>query len=513
MGSGGNGRRENEGGSWRGNGDELDGNDGEPNDNGLIVGIAPGQTCPAAGNPIVLSTGNKIEPEQDFASSGEMALHLVRTYNHYWQGAGLFGKHWISNFDYKLSFGTTALNSCYPRPGGGTCSIGSNTVIYAWRPDGRTIKYIKNATDGVFYEDKPSPISKIVKQGDDSFILYGEDNLIEKYSSAGYVAYVQDEHGLRWTYSYSGTYPTRVTHTSTRYVEFIWTNGQLTSVRDPANNHHGYTYTANLFGTGLHRLATATRPGTPATTVSYHYEIADKSALTGKSFNGQRYSTFGYNSSGYAIRSEHSSLERNLFTYSMDANGVLTSVHTNSLGKQTAYTFQDGKPLSVTGHASTYCPVATYAETTYDANGYPRLKSDNKGNDTLFTYNSKGQLTEKVEAYDTGVARKTTYVWDSAKNRITSVTIGGTTAGSELVRTSTAYTADNRIHTVTTTNLSANGIPDQARTTTYTYTEHPNGMLETVTEDGPSRARTMPWSPRTTPMAIWFQSRTAWTMP
>lgn len=38
---------------------------------------------PGSGNPIALATGNKIERELDFASTGEMGLYLERTYNHY----------------------------------------------------------------------------------------------------------------------------------------------------------------------------------------------------------------------------------------------------------------------------------------------------------------------------------------------------------------------------------------------------------------------------------------------
>jgi hypothetical protein len=106
------------------------------------------------GNPIIVSTGNKVEEEYDFSERSEHGLLLARTYNHYWQGVGLFGNNWISNFDYKLTFGTTDVDACFPRPGGGACGIGNNLIIYAWRPDGRTIKFIKRA-DGIFYEDKP----------------------------------------------------------------------------------------------------------------------------------------------------------------------------------------------------------------------------------------------------------------------------------------------------------------------------------------------------------------------
>ncbi|MCF7223105.1 RHS repeat-associated core domain-containing protein [Marilutibacter chinensis] len=489
---GGRGHGGNEGGHG-GGGSELEQNGGIKNDNGLAVAPAPGTTCPksavsdapiTSGNPIVLSTGNKIEPEQDFATSGEMALHLKRTYNHYWEGVGLFGKHWVSNFDYFLTFGSTAINACFPRPGGGACQIGTNTVIYAWRPDGRIIKFIKG-TDGVFYEDKPSPIAKIVNNGS-SFTLYAEDNLVETYGTTGRIHEVVSEHGIKWTYTYNGTYPTRVTHTSGRYVEFTWSNGQLTAVRDPAGNQHGYSYTANQFGTGLHRLAASARPGTPATTMAYHYEYSTyPGALTGKSFNGVRFSTFAYNSSGYATQSKHGSNERFTFGYTAGANGLLTVVETNPLGKKTTYTFENGRPRTITGQPSTYCPSTMYSETTYDSNGYPQLKSDFNGNDTTFTYNAKGQLTQKVEGYGTAAARKTTYAWDAAKNRITSMTVSGTASGTNHVRTSYTYTADNRVASVTVTNLSANGVANQSRTTTYTYTKHTNGMIATITVDGP----------------------------
>ncbi len=362
-----------------------------------------------SGNPIVLSTGNKIEPELDFASSGEFPLGLSRTYNHYWQGAGLFGKHWVSSFDYKLTFGTTALNACYPRPGGGACGIGGNTVVYAWRPDGRTIKYIKNAADGVFYEDKASPISTIAQQADGSFVLRGENNEYEAYSSAGYVVSVGNGAGIKWAFTYTGgTYPYRVTHTSGSYVEFSWTSGMLTAVRDTGGNYYGYAYTANKFGTGLHRLASSSLPGTPATAVTYHYEVtSDASALTGKSFNGVRYSKFTYDASGYATSSEHNGLEKHTFAYTPGSNGLLTVVETNPLGKQTTYQFMNGKPTSVTGHPSTYCPTARYALTEYDSNGYPAMKSDFNNNKTAFAYNAKGQLTQQVEAYGTPLARTT----------------------------------------------------------------------------------------------------------
>ena len=432
-----------------------------------------------SGNPVLLATGNKIEPETDFASQGEMGLTLTRTYNHFWQGAGLFGKHWVSSFDYKLTFGEGALNACYPRPGGGTCGIGANTVIHAWRPTGGAVKYIR-ASDGVFYEDAPSPLAKIVPQANDTFVLYGKSGQTETYSSAGYVSHVRNEHGIGWTFSYTnGTYPLRVTHTSGRYVEFTWTNGQLTSVRDPNGGYHGYAYNANQFGLGLHRLTAVSRPGTPAATVAYHYEHADATALTGKSFNGARYSRFTYSADGFATSTEHNGQEKYTFSYTTGTDGSLAVLETNPLGKQTTYRFKNGKQQSVTGHPSTYCPTASYALIEYDAAGNAVMLSDPNNNKTANQYNARGQLTQQIEAYGTPHARTTQFEWDASLSRLRSVTVIG------LQRTTYAYTTDNRLASETVTNLSSNGVVNQSRSATYSYTKHANGMIATITVDGP----------------------------
>ncbi|RMH87544.1 RHS repeat protein, partial [Lysobacter pythonis] len=443
-----------------------------------------GDTTDCKGNPIIMSTGNKIEPEFDFISSGEMPLSLSRTYNHYWDGIGLFGKHWLSNHDYRLTFGTDKVGACYPRPGGGSCTLGSNSVIYAWRPDGRKIKFVK-AADGVFYEDKAAPIARIVQAADGALMLHGEDDARESYSPYGYVFSVRNRAGIGWTYSYSGSTPVRVTHTSGRYIEFVWNGNQLTAVRDPAGNHYGFSYTANAFGAGLHRLAASLQPGSPFTTIAYHYEhYARPGALTGKSVNGQRYSTFAYDGAGRAILSEHNGYKKYQFTYTSGANGQLTVVETNPLGRKTTHLYENGKPKTTLGAASTYCP-ASDTENAYDANGYLQTRVDANKHATTFRHNAKGQLLEKIEGFDTPQARKTTYAWDATENRVASITIGGAATGTELLRTTYTYTTDGRIESITRTNLSGAGLNNGTQTTRYTYAKHPNGMLASVTIDGP----------------------------
>lgn len=419
------------------------------------------------GNPIIPSTGNKIEVEEDFSTAGEMPLRLSRTYNHYWPGVGLFGRHWVSSFDYKLTFGSSAVNACYPRPGGGACGIGSASTIYAWQPDGRTIKFKKNAS-GVFEEDKPSPIARIEVQPDGKFIHYNEDGGYETYSSAGYIEQVS-LYGIGWKFSYtSGTYPYRITHTSGRYVEFTWSAGQLTAVRDPAGNYYGYAYTANKFGAGLHRLASSSKPGTPAQTITYHYELTtDQTALTGKSFNGARYSKFTYDADGYATSSEHNGLEKYTFKYTPGRTHRLTVEETSPLGKKTTYTFRNGDLISTEGHASTYCP-ASQELIEYDANGYPSMVADFNNNKTAYVYNAAGQLMQKTEGYASPVARTTTYEW------------WGPGMGGKLMRetvvgeksTTYHYGGHGRIAQIDVQNLSSSGVPNQVRSIIFQYTFH-----------------------------------------
>ncbi|QNR97228.1 hypothetical protein ICJ04_17430 [Stenotrophomonas sp. 169] len=105
------------------------------------------------GNPVVLYTGNKVEHELDFSSVGEMGLFLARTYNHHWSATGIFGNHWLSNFDLSL----------VPSQNG--------DVLWAQRTDGRRVRYLRDAASGQWFEDKAQPISYIVRNPDGGYRL------------------------------------------------------------------------------------------------------------------------------------------------------------------------------------------------------------------------------------------------------------------------------------------------------------------------------------------------------
>lgn len=439
---------------------------------------------PCAGNPINYSNGNKVEFELDFSSTGEMPLYLERSYSHYSAAIGIFGRHWRTNFDYKLSFDSNLTSAkCYPEPGNlNSCSPipTQPLIIYAHRPDGRIIKFNWDAATSTWWEDIASPIAKIVKNANGTYTHTTEENETETYSNIGYVQKVQNEAGISWTFTYTNFYLTKVQHSSGRAVNFTWSGNKLLTATDPAGNVYSYTYLNNRFGTNLHLLSTVTRPGSPATNTTYHYEDSRYlGGLTGKSINGTRYSTFAYDAAKRAILSKHAGdVDMYQFAYTGAGSNVATATITNPLGKQTTYAFNAGKITSVTDAASTYCASA-YKEASYDANGYPDLLADFENGLNDYDYNAKGQLIKETKKDPVYGDRVYEYTWDSARNRITKVVQVGVS------ETSYTYAANNRIASRSIKNLAATGTPNQTLTVGYTYTQHANGMLASVVEDGP----------------------------
>lgn len=478
-----------------------------------------------SGNPVVLYTGNKVEPELDFAASGEMPLYLQRTYNHHWSAVGLFGQHWISNFDYSLAFS------------------GGTAIAWVQRPDGRRLKFNWNSSFGLWEEDSQNA-AYINKNPDGSYTLTNEDKGTETYNAEGFITQLRNEQGVVWNFTYTNKYLTAVEHSSGRKIQFTWSGDQLTQVIDPAGGVYQYTYTANAFGSGRARLATAILPGTPQTTVTYHYEDARyPGGFTGKSFNGVRYSTFAYDASRRAVLSEHAGgVERYTFGYQASAVEQVTPppapirpggfrndgehgwceyrpsgqicfepnslpggpiqlssaskaslaatptttdrpidmrvTETGPLGRTTIYDYHDGKQIAVTGVASAKCP-ASYKERSYDAEGNPDVFSDFADNLTDFDYSSTGLLQKKVEAVGTNAQRTTLYEWDQSNRRPTKTTVLGDH------ETTLTYDTRGNVASATVRNLSIVGVANQSRTTNYSYTYHANGLKATITVDGP----------------------------
>ncbi len=509
----------------------------------LVHNAAAGDPCsdngdasgsnPKRGNPIVLSTGNKVEPEVDFASTGEMPLTLVRTYNHAWNYVGLFGKYWLSNLDYSITVAA------------------DEGTIYAQRPDGRRIKFIRDPLHANRWnENRASPVAYIARSGA-FYTLSTEDNYTEVYDGEGRISLRANINGVSWRFAYTNRYLTSVTHSSGRLngsnldraIHLVWdASGKLILVTAPDGSAFGYSYAANAFGPGLNRLDSAQMAGgagNPALTIDYHYEDARfPGALTGKSFNGRRYSTFAYDASARATDSKHGAVDAYHFDYSgvplnpppggppdppppgvpcnpvthqcpanpiapdvgipaaaaaedalvrMIPDVTTTVTETNPLGYKTTYTFANGQLTATSSSASAHCGARSNIR-TYDAFGYDDHVTDFNGNLTDYTYAATGQLLSKTEASGTAVARTTSYTWDTVRNRPLTRTIGG------LNQRTYVYSPQNRVASLTVKNLAPYGTANQTRTWSYQYTTWLNGVsgvLKTVVADGPLPADTV----------------------
>lgn len=486
-------------------------------------GICPGAgggapSAESAGNPVVYYTGNKVEPEQDFVVAGEMGLYLRRVYNHQWSASGIFGDHWLSNFDYSLAFSS------------------GDSIAWIQRPDGSRLKYVRDVASGRWRRDMNSPSSYIVKETNGSYTLHGHDRGTETYNADGYITQLKNEQGVFWNFTYTNKYLQKVTHSSGRSVSFTWNNGLLAQVTDPAGNAYRYTYATNVVGIQRARLASTTLPGTPETVISYHYEDARyPGGLSGKSFNGSRYSTFKYDALRRAVSTEHAGgIEKYEFEYAVQSSEVvvpppapvvpggrrinetdawceyksgatrfcydvlsvpaaraaagtetpptksrpvrLTTTVKNPYGRKSTYAYEDGRQVSVAGAASPKCP-ASYQEQTYDSNGFRDLVSDFESNITDFDYDAKGRLLKRVEAVETPAARTVLWTWN-ADDRVTTETVVGD------IETTYTYDSRGNITKSVRRNLASVG-GNVSHTTTVAYTYHSNGLKASVKVDGP----------------------------
>lgn len=233
---------------------------------------------------------------------------------------------------------------------------------------------------------------------------------------------------------------------------------------------------------GLSVNALAIALAVPASSESYHYENTSYTgALTGKSFNGIRFSNYAYDANGRAIKTEHlndsTAIERYSFVYSTPGTDVLEVTETNPLGKQAVYRFNQGELESVTGLPSVSCPASLYTRTK-DANGYTDNVTDFNDHVTDLDFDANGHPLREVHGVGSASAKTVNYSWDLANEQLLSRRVEGD------LETSYSYDSQGRILTETLKNLSVNGVANQARTTTISYTLQSDGLIATKTVDG-----------------------------
>ncbi len=439
-------------------------------------------------NPVIISDGNKVKTEVDFTTNKVVPIFLVRNYSHYNStGVTIFGTNWISNYDFYLNIVGPAA---------------SPTYINAIRNDGSWAQYLPKP-DGSYRNSSPDADTWITANGT-GWTLHYQSGAVENYNAGGHAVSTSDPTGIGWTYSYdsSGVHLQYATHTNGQTVHFTWTGNVVTSITDPAGNVFSYQYSNQQMLTGV------TYPGTPTHTRTYYYDPVDWHALTGIANDGVRYSTYSYNSDGTVHTSGllDGSLEQITFSY---ASGFSSTTMTNAAGAVTTESFSvyqgQSKVVQTTQSGVTNCPSTT-ATTHYDANGHADYSYDQRGVETTYQYSSNGLLQDiktgldpnNVAASDPGSSsqvRETVNTWDMSKNRLLEAVVYGATQSNPISDTLYNYNLDsspakNRLSSIAVTNKTANGVPNQTQTTSFSYQFYGSGMPSQIVVTGPGGQRT-----------------------
>lgn len=421
---------------------------------------APPVQCPA-GNPVDTSNGAKIQKEIDINSHGVGQVGFERTYSNANKSAGGV---WYGQYQKSLqaiSPQTTQwirqTSNPYPTKAS-ACTSGwyevKNKITDTW-VQGATVQYVNNTCqavrNGVVVQNIPilpygQSVEIYVKPG--AVLLVREDGSIfnfgwsdgdqyrqfagergklvvvtnsapvawrytvsngdtEDYDANGKLLSITASNGMKQELFYDATSGllTRVKDSTNREIIFAYAGNQISSITVDGNKTTSYTYNA----AGL--IAQVTRPDN--TTRIYHYEDTRfPTYLTGiTDERNKRYATWAYDAQGRAISSEHAGgVEKTLLSFNADGSTTVT----NALHKQTIYRFADiagaRRVVKVEGQPTASC-VGANQDYTYTSQGWIASKTDWKGVQTTYQYNTVGQEISRTEAFGTTDARTITTEW------------------------------------------------------------------------------------------------------
>ncbi len=226
---------------------------------------------------------------------------------------------------------------------------------------------------------------------------------------------------LRFTYNAQG-YLRSVTTPDGILQYQTSVNGNLSSVTYPDNQERRYVYD---------------KPNQPHKLTG----IIDE--------NGDRFATWDYDNKGRAILSKHA-LDTEAVTFTYNNDGTTTVL--DPLGGTHTYTFEtvngSSRVKEVTGDRCLSCPNRQIVDRTYDANGYLSSTTDWKGNQTTYTYNTRGLVEERIEASGTPQQRKTITQWHTSF-RVPEVIEVYDTANTLVKKTINSYDSQGRLQTQT----------------------------------------------------------------
>jgi YD repeat-containing protein len=261
-----------------------------------------------AGNPINAAIGNKFQSENDYVGHGPFPLRLTRIFNSGGPNTFLPGFGNSPNLGFRWKY----WRHTYDRAIAVVKST-SLTTVRAYRQDGRVLSW--NLLNGQYVTE--SDIHDVLQPqlGPDNtqvgWSYRNTDDELEIYDLSGRLKSITNRTGLMQTLIYSDSAtPANVASYAGLLVsvadpfgrQLLFTydaQGRTTAMSDPAGGTYQYSYDAN------ENLTAVTYPDGKVRQYSYENSNFPK-ALTGiMDENGQRFSTYGYDSQGRAASSVH----------------------------------------------------------------------------------------------------------------------------------------------------------------------------------------------------------------
>jgi len=429
---------------------------------------------PQGSKPVIYATGEKVLEAEDFVDQSLAGLSLRRDYASTRVALSEFGIGWRSNFAFtKLETSTT----CRRITGHSYAGCLPDWIRVTTRQNTRHTFLLSSAP--LYFLDGQSSSSAFgyidaFTAGVWKVRLRGE---VLHYASATKALTAIDEGDRRalsfeYTPGFAGPLLSRVVSRTGRSISFGFTNGLVSSAADPAGRVWRYDYTPQL------TLRTVTPPGGVGV-VTYHYESpVDNRLVTGYSIDGVRQTRYEYDSARRVVRSgtaDEEAFER--LSYAADRTEV-----TDERGQVRRYLFAQAgayrRLVGVDRLATSTCPLSARTQ-RYDGNGFIASATDFRGVETRFETERDGKVRREVRAAGRPEQITTDHTWDSLNN-LTSTTLSNA-AGSPFLRVEYAYGGGPTPHwkaSERTTDLRSN----QSRTTTWSYTFHPSGVLATTTQ-------------------------------
>ncbi|WP_338522031.1 DUF6531 domain-containing protein [Pseudomonas batumici] len=340
-------------------------------------------TCPSSttGNPINFSSGYKIQVETDFSTPKTVARPDSIEFSRFYNSA--HGR-WTHSYSSHL-----------------VIEESTTAVIHA---DGRISTFENSAGD---YTPKPPEVGRLTKGGE-TFTYSAPNNEFLTFDSTGkllsirkngfsqHLKYTEDFIDVQDDFGFS----LKFTEDTKRQP--------LSLTTDNININYEYN-------TYIQLKSVVRNYSDRSETRKYFYEDPNDSRLLTaiEDERGVRYATWTYDNQSRAISSEHANGTQKI---TVDYNNDGSSTVTNELGKKTHYQFElvggTKRIKSIDGEPSPNCPDSQ-SIFAYDEKGFLKSKTDNKGNVTAYTRNTRGLETSRTEASGTPDARTISTDWHS----------------------------------------------------------------------------------------------------